>query len=92
MILKMSQYRQIAMTADPKKGELITDGLYIKHVADGQNLVCTIENMPRAVANAWIEHCIQEMQKCLAENRPALVLQDLSTSSITQTPYSKNEV
>lgn len=77
------------MSADPLKGDLIIDGLYVNHVDDGQILVCTIENLPRSVIDAWIEICDQDMQKCLAEKRPVLILQNLSNSRATQTPYSK---
>jgi hypothetical protein len=77
------------MTDELQKGQLIVEGLYVNFIADGKIMICTIESLSRVVVDAWIEHCDQEMQRCVAENRPILVLQDLSQSSEAQTPYSK---
>lgn len=77
------------MTDELQKGQLIVEGLYINFIADGKIMICTIESLSRTIVDAWIEQCDQEMQRCVAENRPILVLQDLSQSSEAQTPYSK---
>ncbi len=77
------------MSANPHKGALVIDGLYVNHLNDNQVLVCTIEKLPRNVVDAWIDVCLEEMKKCNEEGRPVLVLQDLSDSRAIQTPYSK---
>lgn len=49
----------------------------------------TLHEMTSAIVDAWIDSCDEEMCKCLAEERPILIIQDLSNPKIAQTPYSR---
>jgi hypothetical protein len=67
----------------------LVPGIHREALYNGRLVVFKIEKMTRKVVDAWIDACDKEMQRCLEEARPLLILQDLASPNASQTPYSR---
>jgi hypothetical protein len=66
-----------------------TDDLVIERFCDGHIVAFKILDMTPVAVDQWVDACRNEMETCVKEERPLLILQDLSESAAQQTAYSK---
>ena len=78
------------MASDTQPQQLAT-GLLRSYAAGGRVVIYTLSSLSNDTVDVWVASCLAEMETCIAEDRPLLVLQDLARPTVVQTPYSREQ-
>lgn len=71
--------------------EQLAAGLLREYAAGGRIVIFTLSALSDKTVDVWVAACLAEMQVCVAEERPILVMQDLARPTVIQTPYSREQ-
>lgn len=78
----------MADQSESSKKEELVPGLTCEIGQGGQIIIFTLTNLHNPTVDAWVDRSLKVMKQSVEDQRPLLVLQDLSYLGVGQTTYS----